>query len=242
MRSSEVQEARPFSSVILKAKSEGLVPLVADIKPISPRDGELVGQRDPSLLARELAQAGACALSVVTESRHFGGSVEMLLQVSSAVTLPVLRKDFFSTPQQIEVSREAGAAAVLLTLCTIPPSLVPSLYRKARELGMEAVVEVHTEAELEVALKLAPTIVGINNRDILALEKDKGDVSVTESLAPLVPASVLTISESSLKTSEEITRAIEAGADAVLIGTALLKSEDPGARVQDLIQGTRIRR
>ena len=237
-----MQEARPLSDAILKAKREGLVPLVADIKPISPRDGELVGRRDASWLAGELAQAGACALSVVTESRHFGGSVEMLRQVSAAVTLPVLRKDFFSTPQQIEVSREAGAAAVLLTLCTIPPSLVPSLYRKTRELGMEAVVEVHTEAELEVALKLAPTIVGINNRDLLALEKDTGDVSVTERLAPLVPASVLTISESSLRTSEEITRAIGAGADAVLIGTALLQSEDPAARVRDLIQGTKIRR
>ena len=102
-------------------------------------------------------------------------------------------------------------------------------------------MEVHTEAELEMALKLAPTIVGINNRDILALEKDKGDVRVTESLAPLVPESVLTISESSLKTSEEIARAIEAGADAVLIGTALLQSENPAARVRDLIQRTRIR-
>lgn len=233
---------RPLSDAILKAKREGLVPLVADIKPISPRDGDLVGRRDPSTLARDLAQAGACALSVVTESQHFGGSVEMLRQVSGAVTLPVLRKDFFSILRQIEESREAGAAAVLLTLSTIPPALVPQLYRRARELGMEAVVEVHTEAQLELALDLTPTIVGINNRDILALEKDGGDVRVTEALAPLVPASVLTISESSLKTSEEIARAIEAGADAVLIGTAVLQSADPASRVRDLIQGTRIRR
>jgi len=166
----------------------------------------------------------------------------MLRQVSGAVTLPVLRKDFFSILRQIEESREAGAAAVLLTLSTIPPALVPQLYRRARELGMEAVVEVHTEAQLELALDLTPTIVGINNRDILALEKDGGDVRVTEALAPLVPASVLTISESSLKTSEEIARAIEAGADAVLIGTAVLQSADPASRVRDLIQGTRIRR
>jgi indole-3-glycerol phosphate synthase len=236
-----LSEVRSFSDAILNAKREGLLPLVADIKPVSPRDGDLVGRRDPSLLARELSQAGACALSVVTESEHFGGSVEMLRQVSRSVSLPVLRKDFFSNLRQIEESKEAGAAAVLLTLSTIPPPRVRQLYSKARELGMEAVVEVHTKDQLMWGLKLEPTIIGINNRDILALEKDEGDVSVTEALAPLVPASVLTISESSLKTSEEISRAIEAGADAVLIGTALLQSAEPGSRMRELIQNARIR-
>ena len=226
---------RSLSDAIHKAKQQGLVPLLADIKPQSPREGDLVKQKDPVQLARSLAGAGACALSVVTEPRHFGGSLQMLRDVAQAVSLPVLRKDFISSVEQVEESREAGAAAVLLILATTPERLVSMLYRRIQGLGMEAVVEIHSRRELDLALALSPTMIGINNRDILRLEKDKGDVALTEELAPLVPKPILTISESSLNTDDDIRRALQAGADAVLVGTAILQSDDPIARVRDLV-------
>jgi indole-3-glycerol phosphate synthase len=224
-----------LSEAIRGANREGRIALIADIKPQSPRDGALVGNRDPARLAEQLAEAGVCALSVVTETKHFGGSIDMLREVCRAVPLPVLRKDFLSTQQDIEISKEAGADAVLLILAATPAPVARSLNDHATMLDMESVIEVHTKAQLEQAIELTPTIIGINNRDILNLERDSGNVSVTERLAPLVPDSILIISESSLRTSDEIGRAISAGADAVLVGTALLQSPNPVSYAQTLM-------
>jgi indole-3-glycerol phosphate synthase len=127
-----------------------------------------------------------------------------------------------------------------LTLATIPDPLSSTLYGLARELELEVVVEVHTRRELERALALSPTIIGINNRDILSLETDSGDVRVTEELAPLVPPGIVKVSESSLQTEEDILRAIQAGADAVLVGTAILRASDPAAFLSGLIRGVRV--
>ena len=210
--------------------------MMADIKPVSPRDGDLLGARKPADLARALAAAGACALSVITESTHFGGSTEVLKEVAQAVPLPVLAKDFFSTPEHIAEACEAGARAVLLVMATTPDPLAAQLYQHVRELGMEAVVEIHSRKELDRALKLSPTIIGINNRNILELELDAGDVRVTEELAPLVPDSVLILSESALQSPEDVRQAVRAGADAVLVGTAILRAADPSACLADLIR------
>jgi len=226
-----------LSAAILRAKRRGILPLIADIKPSSPRDGALVGPRDAADLARTLVKAGACALSVVTEPKHFGGNVQTLRQVCAAVSVPVLRKDFFSLADHVEESKAQGAAAVLLILATIPDPLVSSLYAVARRLELEVVVEVHTRRDLARALALAPTIIGINNRDILNLETDAGDVRVTEELAPLVPPGIMKISESSLQTRDDILRAMRAGADGVLVGTAILRAADPGALLSGLIHG-----
>jgi indole-3-glycerol phosphate synthase len=226
-----------FSAAIRQAKRRRTLPLVADIKPFSPRDGDLVGLRNPADLARALVQGGACALSVVTEPRHFGGSLQTLRQVCEAVKVPVLQKDFFSSREQIEESKDLGAAAILLTLATMPEALAPLLYGRARELDLEVVVEIHTRLELERALALSPTIIGINNRDLTELEKDAGDVRVTEELAPLVPEGIVKISESALQTEEDIRRAIAAGADGVLVGTAILRADNPTAFLSRLLAG-----
>ncbi len=225
-----------FSRAILDAEGQGRVPLVVDIKPVSPRDGDLVGTRDPAELASILDRAGVCALSVVTEPEHFGGSLEMLKQVSSTVSLPVLRKDFLTSPEDVDASLEAGAAAVLLTLSTVSELDAPGLYRRIVALGMEPLVEVHTSSELHFALGLTPrpTIIGINNRDITRLETDSGDVGVTETLAPEVPNGVAVLSESALLTPEDVSRAFAAGAHGVLIGTAVLQAADPAAAVAEL--------
>ncbi len=229
-----------FSRAILGAREKGRVPLVVDIKPVSPRDGDLVGSRDPAALARMLDAAGVCALSVVTEPEHFGGSLDMLREVASSVSLPVLRKDFLRSPEDVVASLEAGAVAVLLTLSTVHELEAPGLYRRIHSLGMEPLVEVHTPQELHFALGLTPepTVIGINNRDITRLEKDDGDVGVTELLAPLVPEGVAILSESAMLKPEDVARAFAAGADGVLVGTAVLQAEDPAAFVAELVRDT----
>jgi indole-3-glycerol phosphate synthase len=234
-----MMKSLPLSAAILGAKRRGILPLVADIKPVSPRDGALVGPRDAGELARILVEAGACALSVVTEPKHFGGSLETLRRVSGTVSVPVLRKDFFSSAEQVEESQEQGAAAVLLIMATTAEPLGSIFYHRARRFGLEVVVEIHNRAELERALGLSPTIIGINNRNILSLETDAGDVGVTEELAPLVPPGIMKISESSLRTPEDILRALRAGADAVLVGTAILQAGDPASLISGLIHGVR---
>jgi indole-3-glycerol phosphate synthase len=227
--------SRSFSSAVLNAADIGKLPLAVDIKPFSPRDGDLVADRDPAYLASVLETAGVCALSVVTEPEHFGGSLDLLRRVTDAVSLPVLRKDFITSAQQIDETIDAGAAAILLTVATMPELEITGLYRRALSLGLEPLVEVHTESELRFALGLVPrpAIIGINNRDITALEKDDGDVGVTEELAPLVPAGVAILSESSILSAEDARRAFEAGAHAVLVGTAVLLAQDPAACVRD---------
>ncbi len=215
-----------LSGAIKSFKSKGQVPVIADIKPFSPRDGDLLKDRKPADLSRSLAKAGICALSVVTEANHFGGSIAMLREVTQASDLPVLQKDFFSTPAQIIASYAAGADAFLLILATTPDEVAMELCHCGRELGMEAVVEIHSRNELLRALRLQPTIIGINNRNILELEKDNGNVGVTEDLAPLIPDGIVKISESSLRSKDEVLRAVRAGADAVLIGTAVLQATD----------------
>ena len=226
--------ARPFSKAILNAQYKGHVPVIVDIKPLSPKDGDLLKQRKPSDLGRLAKQAGACAVSVVTESSHFGGSIDMLREVTETCALPVLQKDFFSKPEQVTESYEAGASAFLIIMATTSDEIARELYQKGQQLKMESIVEIHTAEELKRALKLDPTIIGINNRDIRRLEMDSEDVRVTEFLAPAVPDHIVTVSESSLQSPGDVQRAIRAGADAVLIGTAVLKAADLHASLKHL--------
>jgi len=223
-----------LSDAIRRCREQCRVPVIVDIKPISPKDGDLLRQRRPADLARAAEQAGACAVSVVTEARHFGGSIDMLEEIAAACSLPVLQKDFFQSPKQVDQGHQAGADAMLIIMANTSDETALALHRRAIRLGMESVVEVHMPAELERALKLAPTIIGINNRNILRLEKDGGDVRVTEALAPEVPQDILIVSESSLKSCDDVRRAVRAGADAVLIGTAILQAEDLEARLAEL--------
>jgi indole-3-glycerol phosphate synthase len=225
-----------LSHAILRAKRQGIVPLIADIKPVSPRDGALMGSRDPASVAQSLVAAGACAISVVTEPIHFGGNLETLRAVCAAVQVPVLQKDFFLSADQIDDSHACGAGAVLVILATTPDDLAFELCLRAKERGLEAVVEIHTGEELERAMRLEPTIIGINNRDIRALEKDSGDVGTTEKLAPLVANGIVTISESSLLNEGAIRRALMAGIDSVLVGTAILQAPDPVGFVRRIVE------
>jgi indole-3-glycerol phosphate synthase len=163
--------------------------------------------------------------------------VELLRQVADAVSLPVLRKDFITTVAQVDETVEARAAAVLLTIATLKGSKAQDLYQRALSLGLEPLVEVHTVNELRFVCGFEPQpgIIGINNRDITTLERDGGGVGITEMLAPLVPEGVVILSESAILTADDARRAFEAGAHAVLVGTAILKNDDPAASINELV-------
>lgn len=224
-----------LSEAIKSKKKESKIPVVAEIKARTPRDGDLLGGRPPVELAREMEAAGAAALSVVTEPEHFGGDLVTLQEVVENVSLPVLRKDFITTREQVYESMDSGAKALLLICSIIPPKTLADLNRLTESLDIEAVIEVHDAEEMRRVSRLSPKMVGINNRDIARLETDSGDVGRTEELAPLAPDHVLILSESSIKTRLDVKRAVMAGADAVLIGTALMKASNIGRKLEELM-------
>lgn len=204
----------------------GKMPVIPDIKSRSPQEGDLLRGRDPVEIAKALAAAGAPALSVVTEPIYFGGTPELLKRIVQAVSLPVLRKDFINSREQLQETVELGASAVLLIASMLEKEQLFKLFVEALALGLEPLVETHNRPEIAFANELKLTIMGINNRNIVELEMDDGSVSTTEGLAALVRPEVLVVSESSISSSADVLRAKAAGAHAVLVGTAILKAED----------------
>jgi indole-3-glycerol phosphate synthase len=221
---------------IRRRQAEGALPVLSEIKVRSPKEGDLLRGRDPVALARTMASRPVAGISVVTEPQEFGGSVELLRAVASAVDAPVLRKDFVRDVEGLEETVAAGAAAILLTVSMLEPALLVELHGAAQELGLETLVEVHDRSELEWVRDqgLEPDLLGINNRDIVLLEVDDGDVSLTEGLAALVPDGWLVLSESAIAGPDDARRAREAGADAVLVGTSILQAPDPAAAIDAL--------
>lgn len=218
----------------LKQKSRlGFLPVIPDLKRRSPKEGALFAGRPVPALAEALQLAGAPALSVVTEPKNFSGSLGLLRQVA-ATGLPILRKDFIKTRRDIEETAEAGAAAVLLIVSMLDEETLPRLLNDCRDCGLDALVEVHTAEELALVNRLAPPLVGINNRDILRLEKDDGTVAQTGALAALVKRPALVVSESGIRDQNDARAAVQVGADAILVGTALLRAADIGAKYREL--------
>lgn len=224
-----------LTKVIRRAKEEGKVPLIAEIKLRSPRDGDLLKGRDPLQIANEYIRGGACAVSVVTEPAHFGGDIEMLKEIVSNVKLPVLRKDFIIEKEQIWESKQSGAKAVLLISAMLSKEKLADLNECAHSLGLETVVEIHNQGELENLKGLALDMVGINNKDILNLERGEDQVISTQKLAPLLPEGVIAISESGIRNREDVRKVIASGVDAILVGTALLKTDALPQKLKELI-------
>lgn len=222
-----------FSSKLEERKAAGFLTVIPDLKRQSPKEGDLFKGRELRELAEALQRAGAPVLSVVTETRHFAGSLEMLKE-AAATELPILRKDFIKTERDIEETAEAGAAAVLLIASMLDEQTLARLFAECVSCGLDALVEVYNDAELEIVNQLGPKLVGINNRDILRLEKDDGTVANTVTLAPLVKRPALVISESAINNQADVRQAGAAGADAVLVGTALLQAADTGAKYREL--------
>ncbi len=217
-------------------QGEGRLPLIAEVKVRSPREGDLLRGRDPVELARTYASRPVAGVSVVTEPNDFGGSVDLLKQVAAAIDVPVLRKDFVVDRAGLAETVAAGAAAILLTVSVIDRAVFVDLHEAAQDLGLETLVEVHDAGEIEWVCveELEPDILGINNRDIVQHEVDDGDVSLTEELISFVPEGWLVLSESAIAGPDDARRAREAGADAVLVGTSILKAPDPAAAIDAL--------
>jgi indole-3-glycerol phosphate synthase len=209
------------------------VRIIAEVKRASPSAGTIRSDADPAALARVYQQAGAAAVSVLTEPRYFLGSPDHLVAVRAAVGLPVLCKDFVVDPYQVYEARALGADAVLLIVGAVPPPGLAALGRLAVELGMAAVFEVHTPAQVDEALAAGARVIGINNRDLVTLAVD---LDTTSRVRPRVPPGVVVISESGIETEDDVARVCDAGVDAVLVGTALMASPDPGARLRALRQ------
>jgi indole-3-glycerol phosphate synthase len=215
-----------FSSAIISENNRGFVALIPDIKCISPKEGDLLQGRDPVHTAQQLVRCGAPALSVVTEGERFGGSPQLLHAVAQAVTVPVLRKDFITREDQLSETQELGAAAVLLICAVTDEKTLRMLYEKAMSLELEPFVEVHTTQEMELAKTLKARLIGINNRDIVTLERDDGGPSRTAALASGAPAGALLVSESGIVSPDDARLAASSGAHAILVGTALWKARD----------------
>jgi indole-3-glycerol phosphate synthase len=229
------QEAarRPAPPSFRKALRRERVRVIAEVKRRSPSAGVIRDDLEPGERAALYAGCGAAAISVLTDGPHFGGSVADLRAAASRVSVPVLRKDFILDELQIVEARAAGAAAVLLIVRALSPERLDSLLAFARSAGLDALVEVHTAAELDRALKAGADIVGINSRDLDTL---RIDVASAWELLTLVPAEPVAVAESGMHTREHVERAAAAGADAVLIGTALSRAGDPGGLLQGLAE------
>lgn len=205
--------------------------MIAEVKRRSPSAGTIAAGLDPVAVARSYESGGAGAISVLTDSEFFGGSLEDLEQVRAGVRVPVLRKDFILDPVQVYQSRAAGASAVLLIVRALDQSELADLSQLARELGLGVLVEVHSQAELDSALRVAPTSIGVNSRDLMTF---RVDVESTQAVLRAIPGRISAVAESGLKSRADVERVAEWGVDAVLVGTALAGASNPAAAVAEL--------
>jgi indole-3-glycerol phosphate synthase len=221
LRSRISGEPRGFREALLGSGHP--VSLIAEVKRASPSQGVIRHDFDPVELAKTYVETGADCLSILTDSKFFGGSPEILQRVRGVVMVPILRKDFTIDAYQILEARAWGADAILLIVAALSESELREFQAFAWDLGLDVLVEVHTDSEMEVALSMGANLIGVNNRNLADFTIDVG---FSERLLPQLPASVLGVSESALESFEEIERVQRAGARSVLIGTTFARSAD----------------
>ncbi|GIG89975.1 indole-3-glycerol phosphate synthase [Plantactinospora endophytica] len=208
------------------------VGVIAEVKRSSPSKGQLAEIADPADLAGEYAAGGARCISVLTEGRWFGGSLDDLAAVRSAVDIPVLRKDFVVSSYQVHEARAHGADLVLLIVAALEQNVLVGLLERIESLGMTALVEVHDEEEADRALEAGARVIGVNARNLRTLEVDR---SVFERIAPGLPNKVVKIAESGVRGPHDLIRYASAGADAVLVGEGLVTQKSPREAVAELV-------
>jgi indole-3-glycerol phosphate synthase len=206
--------------------------VIAEVKRSSPSKGALAAITDPASLAEQYQEAGAAAVSVLTERRRFGGSLEDLDAVRKRITIPVLRKDFMVDEYQFLEARAHGADIVLLIVAALSKSQLRDFYDLATELGMASLIEVHTAQELESAMDIEPRIIGVNSRNLKTLDVDSAAFA---DLIPRIPSDVIRVAESGIATRSDVEFAQNAGATAILVGETLVKSGNPNSAMQELL-------
>ena len=206
--------------------------VIAEVKRSSPSKGSLAEIVDPASLAEKYQEAGAAAVSVLTERRRFGGSLEDLDAVRKRVAIPILRKDFMVDEYQFLEARAHGADIVLLIVAALSKNQLKDFYDLATELGMASLVEVHTALELESAMNIEPRIIGVNSRNLKTLDVDNAAFA---DLIPRIPSDVIRGAESGIATRSHVEFAQSAGATAILVGESLVKSGDPISAMQELL-------
>lgn len=225
-----VSSAPPVRDALAALRSTDLA-IIAEVKRSSPSKGALAAIADPAALARRYQEAGAQVISVLTEKRRFHGSLSDLVSVRTEVLLPVLRKDFMVDEYQIYEARAYGADMVLLIVAALSKGQLKDYYDLSRELGMSVLVEVHTMDELDDAMEISPLIVGVNSRNLKTLDVDP---SVFAEIVPRIPTDILAVAESGIATRSDADFARRHGARALLIGEALVRSQDPAQAIREL--------
>jgi indole-3-glycerol phosphate synthase len=206
--------------------------LIAEVKRASPSQGGIRPNLDPIQLAQTYEAGGASCLSVLTEPHYFQGSDDDFKQVHQSVKLPLIRKDFVVDQFQVDEARMLGASAILLIVAALSDHQITQLQSRAWELGMDVLVEVHDTEEAKRAVQSGATIIGVNNRNLKDLTID---LSTTELVFPLLPKQVIKVSESGIESHEDIQRVVQAGADAVLIGTAFSREPEPQNKIKSVM-------
>ena len=220
-----------FASVLKGSQ----IKLICEVKKASPSKGLIRADFDPVEIAKTYASNGAAAISVLTEVKHFQGSLSYLKGIRAAVAdkkIPLLRKDFITDPYQVYESRANGADAILLIVAILTAGKLKNLLGLSHKLGMSCLVEVHNETDLKMALRSGARIIGINNRDLTTFETD---VDTTKRLRPLIPADRIVVSESGIKDKKDILKLKEWGVDAALIGESLMASRDIAGKMKEFI-------
>ncbi|MCA3739452.1 indole-3-glycerol phosphate synthase TrpC [Phenylobacterium sp.] len=225
---------RGFATALSARASPGHLALIAEIKKASPSKGLIRADFDPPNLARAYAEGGAACLSVLTDGPSFQGDDADLVAARAAVTLPCLRKDFLVDPWQVAESRALGADAILVILAMVDDILAAELLSEAARLGMDALVEVHDEVEMDRAGQLGARLVGVNNRDLRTFVTD---LAVTERLAAQRPENAQLVTESGIFTRADAERLSHSGAVAMLVGESLMRQPDVTAATRDLLGG-----
>ncbi len=229
---------RSFPKSLADSLESAGVSLIAEVKKASPSRGLLARDFDPVALARIYAENGASAISVLTETPHFQGELLFLSRIKEELgpaCPPLLRKDFIFDEYQLWEARAWGADAILLIASILEEEEMRDLLGEARGLGMDVLVETHTEAEVEMSLSAGASLIGINNRDLATFEVD---LETTRRLRPLVPAEIPVVAESGIFTRDDVAMVAGWGVDAVLVGEGLVKSGDVGAKVRELASAT----
>ncbi|MDE2027914.1 MAG: indole-3-glycerol phosphate synthase TrpC [Candidatus Omnitrophica bacterium] len=233
MKSPEGRRYQVFKKAVSKP---GGVNLIAEIKKASPSAGLIREDFNAEAIAQIYIDNKAAAISVLTEDKYFLGKFAYLAQVSRQATVPVLMKDFIVHEYQIYEGLFNGASAVLLIVAMLPNKKLTDLIRLTHQLGLDCLVEVHDEIEVERALACGAEIIGVNNRNLQTLQVDLNNCL---KLIPLIPKDVVIVAESGLKTHDDVLRVEQAGANAVLIGETFMRSPDIGAKVKEVMYGTR---